>query len=63
MSTETKSLSVNKDVYLIVKKKQSELIEKSGNYVQMTDITDMVIKNGINNICIGTDNKLAIKEN
>jgi hypothetical protein len=62
MANELKSLSVNNETYLMIKKKQAELIEKSRKYIQMTDITDLVIKSTINNISIDNDKNLRFEQ-
>ena len=52
-----KSLPVSTDVYLMVKKKQGELIEKSGTYIQLKDVTDVALKSIINDVHLETDEK------
>jgi len=52
-----KSLPVSTEVYLMVKKKQGELIEKSGTYIQLKDVTNVALKSIINAVHLESDEK------
>jgi len=48
MKKEWKSISVSKEVYMLVKSKQEELVKKyNGDYVEMSYVAEKAIKEGI----------------
>jgi len=62
MIIKPKGISINHDVYQLIKTKQLELNGKSGKYFKIIDIADMAIRNGLVNIGLDKDNRLSIVE-
>lgn len=54
-----KTLSINNDVWMMVKNKQTEFMNKTKKYYNMTDIADMAVRHGIRNLTLDEDNKIS----
>ncbi len=53
MVKEWKSLSVGKDIYLMVKAKQNEMIEKNkGDNVELSYVTELAIMEGLDKVTL-----------
>ncbi len=53
--TKPTSLPVSNEIYLIANKKQSELIQKTGIYIQLKDIANLALEHTIDLIDIEED--------
>lgn len=60
MIIKPKGISINHDVYQLIKIKQLELNGKSGKYFKIIDIADMAIRSGIIDIGLDKNNRLSL---
>lgn len=50
-----KKLVIDDEIYIMLRNKQNELIKKTGQYIQLEDITKISLKSSINDVHIESD--------